>query len=531
MNTHPAKSSLDALASSLALCAAFLLVSSTVAHAEATTAPALQIRKEAGDTRVYWDDRLLLELKENRFLLFRATPEDELWVGSKRSRADLGWVYRDPGAKGMEVLDLHHEYSRETGELVIRITGRKPQFESQIDVVLTGRWMPEARKFKYQISTSLQCSLEDWYENSKLFLRGSRARGSKLWTEVLDYCIEGVSITERMLSPDKERRGERQIYEWFVKSDDGFAWEKWPKIHIPFPVRPGNYITIRDLEHPTQEGGYYGFLDKNQGGWMTQIIKAPAPVIYELCWSRFDVHISLEGAIPPRHSQTDLTLTFAMDFVPVAPARAQDIINRAVEPNWRDAPEYQDLPLFSWENRFDRVITDVPSEDTSNQTLWWPSDYLCFRDATMGFDDTYSVSIKRTEAAQKTSAWTTLSWAQPFNKRPKHNRRFRFSAMVKTADCTGKVRLGHYSSIENLGDMYYGGRKSHRQDGTRVTEGLVWEYSEAVTGTTDWTPVTLEFVVNHHGSTLVLEHTGTGQCWFDNVVIEDLGKGAPQTGS
>ena len=106
----------------------------------------------------------------------------------------------------------------------------------------------------------------------------------------------------------------------------------------------------------------------------------------------------------------------------------------------------------------DRVLTDVPSEQTSNQTLWWASDYQCFRDNSVGYDDSFSVSIKRSEASPKASAWSTLSWAHPFNERPKHNRRFRFTAMVKTVDCTGPVRLAHYSSIENLGDMYYGGR-------------------------------------------------------------------------
>ncbi len=92
MNEHLTKPPTVPRASLLALCAAFLLAFSTAARADAALAPALQIRGEAEGTQVYWDARLLLEPKENRFLSFRATPEDELRVGSKRSGADLGWV-------------------------------------------------------------------------------------------------------------------------------------------------------------------------------------------------------------------------------------------------------------------------------------------------------------------------------------------------------------------------------------------------------------------------------------------------------
>jgi hypothetical protein len=156
--------------------------------------------------------------------------------------------------------------------------------------------------------------------------------------------------------------------------------------------------------------------------------------------------------------------------------------------------------------------------------LWWPSGYDCFRDETVGCDDHYSISIKREEPSTRGSAWSTLSWGWPFSEHRRGGRRFRFGAMVKTADCTGMVRLGHYSSLESIGDIYYGGRKSHKSDGTPVTDGIVWEYSHPLTGTNDWTPVSMEFVVKHHGSTLVLEQTGTGQCWFDNVVIEELAR-------
>ena len=86
------------------------------------------------------------------------------------------------------------------------------------------------------------------------------------------------------------------------------------------------------------------------------------------------------------------------------------------------------------------------------------------------------------------------------------------------------MRLGDSSSIEARGVLFYGGRQTHRRDGTPLAEGIVWEYSVALSSTHDWTPLAVEFVVRHHGSTLILEQTGPGQAWFDNVVIEDLGR-------
>ena len=490
--------------------------------------PTIRMKEEGGTSRVYWDDQLIVELKANRFMRFRATPADENWVGSEKSPADLGWTYRDEGAKGMGVLSATRQNEPETGRFVLKVSGRKPQFESQIDVELTGTWMPQAGKFKYSLWTRFGCPLESWYQNTKFRQRGLAVNGkSDLWTEVIDYCIEGISIPERRMSPNLAERNEPPMYEWFVKSPDGQNWQKWPKVHIPYPVRPGSYITIRDLAHPSGLGGYYGFIDKARGGWMTRIEKTPAPVIFELCWYRFDVHTELQGAIPPRGSAKDLSLEFALGFEPVDAARGREIVAAAKELPWRDAPEYK-LPLFSWDNRFDKMLTDLPSEQTCNHMLWWPSGYDCSRDDTTGYDDTYCLTIKRTKPSARPSAWSTASWSQPFNDHSKNNRRFRLSAMVKTANCTGSVRIGHYLSAENKGDIYYGTGKSHKPDGSPVTDGMVWEYSQPLSGTADWTPLSLEFTGRNFTQTLILEQTGTGQCWFDNVKIEDLGPAQPE---
>lgn len=509
-------------------------VPSDAAQADApkpATYPKLAFLEE-GETsrtsRVTWNGQLLVEVRENKKLRFRATPRDQNWIGSEKSPIDLGWVYRDEGAKGMVALSVNHENDPKTGRFVLRISGRKPQFDSRIEIVLTGTWMPEAGKFKYTLNTRLSCPLESWYEHSTATQRGRPVKGErKLWTEVLDYCIEGISLPERLMSPNPQNQHGPLMYEWFVSSPDGRKWQKWPKVHIPYPVRQGDYLTIHDRAHPMLAGGYYGHLDKQHGGWLTRINSTPVPVIHEICWARFDVHISLEGAIPPRHSMKELALGFELAFEPVAPAKAREIVKNALEIPWRQAPEYN-LPLFAWNTRCDKILTDLPGEETAQHLVWWPSDYVCDRDGTTGYDDHYSLTIHRKpSSAQKSSAWSTFAWHWPFNEHMTTNRRIRFSAMVKTQNCTGSVRLGHYSTLANLGDVFYGGTKSHKMDGTPRTDGIIWEYSKPLTGTTDWTPLTLEFVVKHFSSTVILEQTGSGQCWFDNVRIEDLGKARP----
>lgn len=485
--------------------------------------PEIEILTQEEGTQVRWNGRLLVEMKENRFLRFRATPENEQWIGAASAPIDLGWAYRDQGTKGLVVTETHHRNEPEAGRFVLQVMGRKPKFDSRVEVTIEATWLPAQAQFRYMFSTRLTCPLESWYAHSTSPMRGPASRGNRLWIEPIDYCIEGISRTERMLAPDKSQRGDPLLYTWFVRSLDGERWSKWPKVHIPFPVRPGEYLTIRDFGVLLERDSYYGFLDGDNGGWMTRIRKTSAPIAYEICWSRFDIHLLMEGAMPARHGAETLDLEFALEFVPVPPAEARKIVNRAVELPWRQTKEYQDLPLFSWDNRFDRVLTDLPSEETAQHMLWWPSGYDCFRDGSVGDGDSFSLSIKREHPAVKASAWTTLCWGYPFNDRSKGKRRYRLSARVKTADCTGAVRLGHYSSVENIGDIYYGGLKSHHRDGRLKTEGLVWEYSSELSGTNDWTLLSLEFEVRHYGSTLLLEHTGAGQCWFDNVKLEDLG--------
>jgi hypothetical protein len=310
---------------------------------------------------------------------------------------------------------------------------------------------------------------------------------------------------------------EPQKYEWFVRSDDGINWTKWPKVHIPYVTRPGKYITIADQSRPSRVGSLYGFLDKAHGGWMTRVVKAPHPIDYSLCWMFFDVHVVYRHAVPPRHSTDTLSLDLELAFEPIAAEAGRRIVAQAEEVDWRGLAAYR-LPLFSWDNRFDKLLIDVPSEETANHYIWWASSEGCDRDDGVGYDDHYSVTIKRDGQPTMPAACNTVSWCYPYTTKQIKNRRIRFSAMVKTAECTGPVRLAVCRGSEN----FYG-KRNHHDDGSIKTDEWSWQFSPtSVTGTTDWTPISMEFV-GQSGISLILEQNGGGQCWFDNVTIDDLG--------
>lgn len=274
------------------------------------------------------------------------------------------------------------------------------------------------------------------------------------------------------------------------------------------------------MDDPSNVGSLYGFLDSEHGGWLTRIEKSPAPVIHEICWSRFDVHMQLEGAIPPRGSREDLSLEFVMTFEPVSPENAREIVKQAVEIPWRDAPEYE-LPVLSLDNRFDKMIKDIPSEETSNYTVWWPSNYNCRQDQSVGFDDHFSLLIDNPAGNKKHVAISSHAWKYPFSKVEWWEKRFRYSAMVKTEDCDGEVRIGIYT-LDGDNDGFYGGRYTFDKNGKPKTNGITWIYSRSVSGTTEWTELSFETEFKGQYMTLFFENTGSGKSWIDNVKIEKL---------
>jgi hypothetical protein len=120
----------------------------------------------------------------------------------------------------------------------------------------------------------------------------------------------------------------------------------------------------------------------------------------------------------------------------------------------------------------------------------------CTWDRTQGFDDTSSLKIDATDGG--THAW----WCTHVDLPPTMpiEGKSRFTAMVKTEGVKGYARMVYYAHGE---------------------KPLV---SKPVTGTVDWTQVTIDVPENHFKggelSALYFEVKGPGTAWCDNVLRE-----------
>ena len=97
---------------------------------------------------------------------------------------------------------------------------------------------------------------------------------------------------------------------------------------------------------------------------------------------------------------------------------------------------------------------------------------------------------------------------------------FRITAMVKTENLTGEARIRISNGRGSVGIAGYSG-------GDPASDSLQYVYSDALTGTNDWTPVTVEFTgldsINnavYYATYIQLTATGEGKVWFDNLNIE-----------
>ena len=487
-----------------------------------TAYPDITVKQDESGTFISMNGGLICSLEENRYLRFRSTNADDNWIASECRGADLCIAYNDAGVKGVVVETADFTNNPEEGWFEIAVKGYKDGLDCDVEYTVKGIWLPEVGKFKYTYNTSMDANLEKWYQNSTVSQNYyNKNPNSTAPIEVTDYHVENISNPDINNSDTYQNMSQR--YEWFLSSANGTDWEKFPKVYIPYPTRSGDYLTIRKVGERCYEGAKFGFADSQHGGWVSTITETTAGINFELCWYFFDVHMIMYNAVPKRGSQDRFSISFGMDFDPISAQEGAQLVNGATERKWRELEEYA-LPLFTRNNTFDTLISDdiIPSEETANHYIWWASSYDCFRDDTVGYDDNYSASIKRTTASPQPVAWNTYTWGRPFEKEATTNHRYRISAMVKTQDCTGPVRLA-YGGQKNHADLFYG-VGTHLTDGTPREDIIYWQYSDALTGTNDWTPISMEVTIDYYVNSIILEMNGKGQCWFDNVVIEDLGE-------
>lgn len=459
-------------------------------------------------TQVYQGKDLLLELRNNRFIRFRGTPQNDLWIASEHAPMDLAWSYQD-----VNDFDIQSINARKTPQgFLIDIEADKPSVDGKVKLSIEARWNSGTKMFEYMLTSTMDANLEAWWNVSRWAKSGaytSRRPGASL--DAFDYHINRISITDLLQNNYKP---EDILYDAFVRSKDGKTWEKWPKLHVSFTTRPGtNYIALNALGNYQIDdaGEYFGFLDGNEGGWLTQLLEMPetpgSSVSFMLCWFYQDVHFLMRNAVPPKGTSERFTLRYKVHFVPQPPARAQEILATATELPWREQGEYQ-LPVFSMNNRFDKLI----SGSRETQWPWFASSWDCVWDDSVGYDDNTSVRITSTTPGPK--AWYVANlWGYPRDQHHIAGKRFRMSAMVKTSDLKGRARIAVIADSKGDAWIHHPSHNGKRFD--------TWTTSEWISGDNDWQKLTVEFKVAGDPA-LVLEQEGEGTTWFDNVVIEEI---------
>lgn len=425
------------------------------------------IRNDADDAVIEDDGKPIAVLRGGRDLRFRTGGDDPHWIGTRKHPVNLSWKPDVAPEALIESVDV----DAYAGGFSLHIRGRKPQlnnahFETCIfgEAQRGGRW-------SYR--------LKSWLE--------IRPSPRPRHVEFLDLWFDA------MFWPQRDGH-EHERFPWLVFRQPGRDYEFAPKLHL-FPSLPG--ATYRTLVQPLRAGTELLLLDGDAAGHRIRIARLPDGGNLGLCWWAWDAHFFALA----RPGARKLEYEVRIDSVPAAEARA--IVERAgLIPFWED-DEYR-LPVFSRDamNRFDKLI-DHPQEWS-----WEPHSRDCLIDPTVGYDDNQSVTIVKSDTG--TTAWYTRTVGGDYFDHKKPIGRYRVSAVVRTRDVQGEVRIG---AVCHRG----GETMLYAEPGADIV------YSMPLTGTHDWTPLSIEFDptgFNRHK--IVLEHTGTGQSWFDNVRLEPL---------
>lgn len=505
--------------------------------------PELTWKHDRNVDMVLMDGQILADVRDQRRLRFRSRAGDELWFGPDwtydwdghpGSTIDLAcWSFFDPMNSGYIAHSLTFEDHPDEGWFLMTMRGGLPRMTCRDDCFLKGIWNEEEQCFHYVFTTEYEGDLEELYTTWPYFQKFHEEKPNEYADiEITDYFIGNISWLD--MYHQQTKAFPRPLYPWFVMSKSGEEFVKAPMVHLPvekyqFGEEDGSLRTFP--KHYGQNGSWFGFLDGEFGGWMTHVLETPVPINYGICWMFYDIHVHINNVIPPRYSCEKVNFRFSCEMHPVSGPKAKEMIDNAQEYNWR-TPQY-DIPAFSYNNRFDDALNTLPGDEVDQLKIWYQSDTNCKMDHATGYDDTDSVMIERTENVAQPSAWYSMNWGIPWDTVDRYTKRWRMTAMVKTENCTGKVRIGKASMLWG-GDLLYGWN-THYPDGEPKARGgvfngyvgkeldLHWAFAQSLTGTNDWTPMSIEFDGDDEVLTVFLEMSGTGKCWFDNVVLEPIG--------
>jgi hypothetical protein len=428
---------------------------------------------DGSNLRIEHDGEPIFLLTHGYLARFRSTRANDHWIGTTRHPMNLSWL---PNAFPDATATLDSVALRDHG-FDVSVSGTKP-VDGRGPLAFRTVVSAEAR-YGDVLTWRIESSLRHAEPGRPV---GGWSEGRPV--EYLDPWIEGI------FWPQRDGHDE-ELYEYFVFGGANGVYHKSPKLHIFPSIRDASYET---LVQPMGGGDAFGVLDVEEGGYLFRAQRLDAPGSVNICWWTWDPHFMIDA--PPDAA----SVAYAMEIEPVAAGRAARILAEARPIEFTKDEDYQ-LPVFKRDgvNAFDVNIS------TADQWAWEPSSRACRVDDAVGADDQRSVTIKLDDPEQ--AAWYARALGVDYFDHAPLDGGWRVDALVRTRDLNGQARIGLVA--------HHGAETWLYEEPSADSA-----YSRPLSGTNDWTPVTLRFKAEgYQRYKLVLEQRGIGQSWFDNVTL------------
>ena len=450
--------------------------------------PKAKVLKSSSGSSIYIGKELIADFKDNRYMRFRPTTENDHWIGTEHNPVDMGFAYQEAGVKGLYNTSV--DFISAPGAFKIVFKGQKVGLDAEQTNELIGFWNADTEEFSYIYNCSITADTETWHKNS------SWAASNRI--EAFDYNLERMSILDRVYNNNLGG----DLYDYVIY-ENGSELTRIPKLPVPRTMLSGKYYYGFFIS----PGESFYFTDANEGGWKSTLLSAVGDTYLEICWSWYDIHNCAENSVPRLGSCDEFTVSQSWLYTTTTAEHDDALDDNAVEVEWRDLPNYQ-LPLFSTDNTFETQFGG-----TDWQYAWWKSSYDCTMDATVGHNGAGSVKIEKSQAGE--ASWYTEGvWGFPYSFDDVQGKTYQVSGWIKTENVVGEAYIAN---------IQY--QHATPNDNT-VTR------SEGISGTTDWTYVTFTFTAQEREKAdgtvqrcidhFFLTLDGTGTVWFDDVKIEEV---------
>ncbi len=449
--------------------------------------PTVDIASDSDNSSVTLNGEELAVFKDNRHTYIRATTDNDHWLGTPHNLTDMGYGYKDKGIAGFDCQNVSYEIY--PGVFKIAFEGTKPVSDAIQTVEFIGFWNEDKQAFDYIRNASLTAKTDTWHSKSTWAWHNA--------LEIFDFHVGRMSILDRVYNNDVNG----DLYDYVLYADNETDITKIPKLPVPNTMLPGTYF----CDFYISPGGKYYLADPVEGGWEAVLLNDTADTFMELCWSWYDIHNTLRHMVPQKGSDEYFTAAQSWYYTITDAEHDADIIAKGTEIDYKNLPNYQ-LPVFGKVNTFDRQFGG-----TDWEYAWWKSNYDCVMDSEVGHSDTSSVKI--TNTTKTVSAWYTAGvLGFPYSFDDMVGKTYKLSGWVKTENVSGEA----FIAVD-------------QNNNTVPKDNSI--KSQAVTGTTDWTYLEVEFVSKQtkdaSGNSISIDNymlalDGTGTVWFDDVKIEPV---------